>query len=102
MFEKAAQLRDDGMHAARIARVYALMGRQREARQMLSGLKAGAFDIAGGYAVLGDVNEAFRILEKAVEERNSLLVYLKEDPSFDNLHSDPRWQALLRRMNFPP
>jgi serine/threonine protein kinase/Tfp pilus assembly protein PilF len=101
MFEKAAQLRDDGVHAARIARVYALMGRQREARQMLSGLKAGAFDIAGAYVALGDMDEAFRILEKAVEERNSLLVFFKEDPTFDNLHSDPRWQELLRRMNFP-
>jgi TolB-like protein/cytochrome c-type biogenesis protein CcmH/NrfG len=102
MFEKAAQLRDDGMHAARIARVYALMGRQREARPMLGGLKAGAFEIAGVYAALGDMDEAFKILEKAVEERTALLVYLKEDPTFDNLHSDPRWQALLRRMNFPP
>jgi len=77
------------------------MGRRREARQMLSGLKAGAFDIAAAYVALGDMDEAFRILEKAVEERNSLLVFFKEDPTFDNLHSDPRWQALLRRMNFP-
>src|SRR5437016_1000172 len=101
MFEKAAQLRDDGTHAARIARVYALTGRQREARQTLSGLKAGAFEIAAVYVALGDVDEAFKILEKAVEERNSLLVFFKEDPSFDNLHSDPRWKELLRRMNFP-
>jgi len=100
MFEKASQLRSDGMHAARIARVYALMGRQQEARQMISGLKAGAFETAGVYASIGDFNEAFRILGKAVQERNSLLVYVKEDPTFDNLHSDPRWQELLRRMNF--
>ena len=101
-FEKAAQLRSDGMHAARVARVYAMMGRQREARQMLSGVKTGAFDTAAAYIALGDKDEAFRILEKAVKERDSLLVFFKEDPSFDNLHSDPRWQALLRRMNFPP
>src|SRR5438093_9652012 len=101
MFEKAAQLRDDGMHAARIARVYALMGRQREAWQRLSGLKAGPFDIAAAYVALGDADDAFKILEKAVEERNSLLVFFKEDPSFDNLHSDPRWKELLRRINFP-
>ena len=89
------------MHGARIARVYALMGRQREALEMVSGLTSGAFDIAGVYAALGDLDEAFKILSKAVEERNSLLVYLKEDPTFENLHSDSRWAELLRRMNFP-
>jgi len=101
MFENAAQLRSDGMHAARLARVYALMGRQREAREMVSGLKAGPFEIAAVYVALGDRDEAFKILETAVEERNSLLIYVKEDPTFDNLHSDLRWQDLLRRMNFP-
>ena len=68
MFEKASQLRSDGMHAARIARVYALMGRQQEARQMISGLKAGAFETAGVYAAIGDFNEAFRILGKATSK----------------------------------
>ena len=101
MFEQAAQLRSDGMHPIRLARVYALMGRQREARQLMNGLKGGAFDTAGVYVALGGLDEAFRILEKAVEERNSLLVFFKEDPTFDNLHSDPRWQQLIRRMNFP-
>jgi TolB-like protein/Flp pilus assembly protein TadD len=101
-FEKAGELRPLGMHQARIARVYALMGRRREARQMVASVKAAAFDSAAVYVALGDKDEAFRILEKAVEERNSLLVYLKEDPTFDDLHSDPRWQLLLRRMGFPP
>jgi eukaryotic-like serine/threonine-protein kinase len=101
IFEKAARLRSDGFHQIRIARVYALMGRQREARQMVSGAKAAPFDIAGVYVALGDRDEAFRILEKAIAERNSLLVFVKEDPSFDNLHSDPRWRELLRRMRYP-
>ena len=37
---------------------------------------------------------------KRLEERQPL-VALKEIPTLENLHSDPRWQALLRRMNFP-
>jgi hypothetical protein len=57
--------------------------------------------IAGVYATLGDRDEAFRVLEKALEERQ-VLVNIKVDPPFENLHSDPRWPALLRRMNFPP
>jgi tetratricopeptide (TPR) repeat protein len=83
-----------------IARVYALMGRQRKARQMIRGLKANADAIAAVYAALGDEDEAFRILHKAVEE-HQLIVSLKVDPPFESLHSDPRWKGLLRRMNFP-
>jgi TolB-like protein/Tfp pilus assembly protein PilF len=102
-FEKIRELtRDERTFRAGIARVHALVGRQREARQMISGVKAQPIDVAGVYAALGDKDEAFRILEKAIEERNSLLVVLKEDPPLENLHSDPRWKALLRRMNFPP
>jgi eukaryotic-like serine/threonine-protein kinase len=86
---------------AAVARVYALTGREREARQMISGVKAQPYAFARFYAALGDKDEAFRILEKAVEDRNSLLVALKEDPPYENLHSDPRWKALLRRMNYP-
>jgi eukaryotic-like serine/threonine-protein kinase len=100
-FEKIRELMPKGGDfQAGIARVYALMGRKREARQMISGLKANAYFIAGVYATLGDKDEAFRILEKALEERQALVV-LKVDPPFENLHSDPRWQVLLRRMNYP-
>jgi tetratricopeptide (TPR) repeat protein len=84
-----------------LARVYALMGRQGEARETLRGLKANDSVIAAVHAALGDKDEAFRILGKAVEERQ-LVVSLKEDPRFENLHADPRWPAMLRRRNFPP
>ena len=98
-FEKIEELAPGDFQVG-IARVYALMGRQREARRMISGLKANADTIAAVYAALGDEDEAFRILEKAVEERQ-LIVVLKVDPPLENLHSDPRWKVLLRRMNLP-
>ena len=71
------------------------MGRSREARQMIGEVKAQPVLVAPVYAALGDKDEAFRILQKAVNEHNSFLVYLKEDPPFENLHSDPRWKTLL-------
>ncbi len=86
---------------AEIAHVYALMGREREARQMVSGVEGDSIGIAAVYVALGDKDEAFRILGKAVEEHQNLAA-LKEEPALENLHSDPRWKALLRRMNFPP
>jgi serine/threonine-protein kinase len=90
-----------GYPHAGIARVYALTGRHREARLMVSGLKANPYIIAGVYVALGDRDEAFRILEKAVEERQHLTP-LKVEPPLEGLHSYPRWKELLRRMNLPP
>jgi TolB-like protein/DNA-binding winged helix-turn-helix (wHTH) protein/Tfp pilus assembly protein PilF len=83
-----------------IARVYALMGRRREARQMITGRKETPYITAAVYVALGDKDEAFRILEKAVEGHQNLTP-LKVEPPLEALHSDPRWKALLRRMNFP-
>jgi tetratricopeptide (TPR) repeat protein len=101
-FEKVQELlHDNAVFRAGVARIYALMGREREARQMISRLTGDPSVIAGVYATLGDKNEAFSILEKAIEERQ-VPVALKEDPMFDNLHSDPRWNVLLRRMNYGP
>ncbi len=84
-----------------IAYVYARMGRKREARQLVSGLKDFPIDVAAVYAALDDKDEAFRILEEAIEERKQQMIVLKEDPTLDSLHSDPRWKELLRRMDFP-
>jgi tetratricopeptide (TPR) repeat protein len=89
-----------GNFQAAIARVYALMGRHREARQMIKGVKAHPYILAAVYAALGDKDDAFRILEKGVEE-HQLITPLKVEPPLESLHSDPRWKALLGRMNFP-
>ena len=50
---------------------------------------------------LGDTEQAFSCLEKAEEERDPELAFLNAWPFFDPLRADPRFQALLRRMNFP-
>jgi len=54
------------------------------------------------YAALGKKDEALRWLETGYRERAALMVCLKTDQRFDELRSDPRFQNLLRRMNFPP
>ena len=61
---------------------------------------ASPYYIAASYVGLSDPEEVFKWLEKAFSERDSFLTLVKEDPIFDSLHSDPRFQDLLRRMNF--
>jgi tetratricopeptide (TPR) repeat protein len=94
-----APMADDYTRAG-FAYVYAMTGRRREARQMIGGVRGNPIPVAAVYAALGDKDEAFKILEKAVDERPQPLVALKEEPSLEDLHSDPRWKALLRRMNY--
>ena len=84
------------------ARVYALTGRKQEALEIMRGVNEPPISIAAVYAALGDKDKAFQILQKAVDNRSAHLVYLKEDPPLETLHSDPRWQALIQRMKFPP
>jgi TolB-like protein len=54
------------------------------------------------FAALGEKDQALSYLEKAYEDRDWHLTLLQISPSFDPLRSDPRFQDLLRRMNFPP
>ena len=56
-----------------------------------------AFQVALVNVGLGDKDAAFAVLEEAYRERSTLLTYLKMDPRFDPLRSDPRFQDLLRR-----
>jgi hypothetical protein len=57
---------------------------------------------AKAYAAVGDSDRAFDWLAKAIEARDSELVFLRVEPDMDNLRSDPRFQDLLRRVGLPP
>ena len=87
---------------------YAAAGKTTDAMEILQTLKqlsnqrhVSPASIALVYANLGDPDEAFAWLEKAFEQRSAYLRLLKVDPVFDPLRSDPRFQGLLTRMNFP-
>jgi len=88
---------------ANLARAYAVSGRKNEAVQLVTGLKtrsspgySNASEIATIYAALGDRNRAMTWLEQGYEERFNPGVLLR--PGFDPLRSDPRFQALVRRV----
>lgn len=50
---------------------------------------------------LGQNDDAITWLHRAAEEHDGLMAHLMRDPLFEPLRSDPRFQALVRRMNFP-
>jgi TolB-like protein/DNA-binding winged helix-turn-helix (wHTH) protein/Tfp pilus assembly protein PilF len=105
LLEKAASLEGRPRGAertARAARIYALMGRREEAIEMLKQSRgSNPHMLAMAYTALGDRDEAFRLLFGIIEAP-SFNVYVKTDPAFDRLHSDPRWHEVLRRMKYPP
>jgi adenylate cyclase len=57
--------------------------------------------LAGIYANIGQTDEAFRLLEKCFEEKNTILVTLKILTRFDLIKHDPRYKNIIERMNFP-
>jgi TolB-like protein/Flp pilus assembly protein TadD len=88
-----------------LGQAYALDGQTEEALKVLQELRIAsthtyvppvAFAIL--YAGLGKIDDAFHWLEKAADQRDGLLIYLKVGSSFDNLRSDPRFSEILTRV----
>jgi len=87
---------------------YAVAGQRADAQKTLAqleGLSPGRFGfampIARIHAALGDKDSAFNWLNKACLERDSGVIWLKVDPTLDNLRSDPGFSQLLKNMRLP-
>jgi eukaryotic-like serine/threonine-protein kinase len=106
--EKAVELSGGNLiPRSYLAYDYALSGRRAEAEKLLAELKrhnepqARYYMYAAICTALGRKDEAFVWLEKEFEIHSGSLVELRARPAFEPLHSDLRFQNLLRRMNFP-
>jgi tetratricopeptide (TPR) repeat protein len=90
-----------------LAQVLALAGKRDEATKIVrKALQSNPKYVSPvlmtwAYAALGEHDAAFTWLERAYAERSGM-GYPRTHPAFDPLRSDPRFQSLLRRMNFPP
>jgi TolB-like protein/Tfp pilus assembly protein PilF len=93
----------NSLYAAWLAHVYGRAGREAEARQILrrfaeqaaAGEYVAAANLAIGHLGVGDTDAALDSLEHALAERSQALTYLKIDPVYDPLRSDPRFVNLL-------
>ena len=88
-----------------LAHLEASSGNEAAARRILQELiearshrVVSAWGIAALYATLGDVDQAYRWLDVAVEEHATGLVFLRVHPRLDPIRQDPRYQTLLRRV----
>ena len=88
------------------ALAYHALGREQDSNAALARLIAkyrtyAAYQIAQVYAYRGESDKSFEWLERAYQQRDPGLPELKSNPLFKNLHHDPRYTALLKRMRLP-
>jgi serine/threonine-protein kinase len=106
-FERALSLGGDVPNVlSAAAQAYAFAGRGGEARRMLARLNEATVTsfvpspcMAMAHMAVGEVEEALRWLEHGCEEREVSLAPLRIHPAYDALRTEPRFQAILRRMN---
>jgi TolB-like protein/Tfp pilus assembly protein PilF len=109
-FQKVFVVAGKGQNGlASVGHAYGLAGQRGEARKILVELEGrskktyvSSYQLALVYLGLQEKDQSMKQLENAYQEHSTLLVYLKMDPRFDPLRSDPRFQNLLRRIGLPP
>jgi predicted nucleic acid-binding protein len=91
-----------------LGQAYAASGHADEAREILVQLLARSKEryvspylIAALQASLGQRNQAFASLDRAVKERSEQVAYLRVDPRLDSLRSDRRFARLLKQVQLP-
>ena len=68
-------------------------------RKVSKGSSEALYRVACVYAVFGNKDKALERLEQAHRLRDERMVWVKVDPAFDNLRTEPRYQEILRKMN---
>ena len=107
--QKAWQLDNTPRTLGFLGYAYAVSGKRAAAQKVIEELKGESkrryvspYWITVVYAGLGDTDGALEWLEKLYEERSGFLIFLKVEPIFDSLRSDPRFTDLLRRAGHTP
>ena len=105
-FERAVGLGGENSLAIPLVHGYAAGGykgsRMASIRSQLPLVQEGkcrAHTLAMAYAGVGRTDEALDMLEKAYADRDTGMPFLRVEPVFDPIRSDPRFPSLLRRMN---
>jgi TolB-like protein/DNA-binding winged helix-turn-helix (wHTH) protein len=102
---KAAELSGNSQSQAYRAYALAKWGKLSEARAILAELLKSStekyvpsYNIALVYNAVGEPKRALDYLEKGFSERDVRMVFLKVEPQWDSLRSEPRFVDLIKRM----
>lgn len=108
-FKRAVEVtKGESFFLSALAHGYAVAGNRHAAEEILRTLSDRAqksyvspFDLALIHAALGEKDKAFALLDRAVAEHSTFLVYSKWEPRLDPLRSDPRFKEILKRIGLP-
>jgi tetratricopeptide (TPR) repeat protein len=100
-FQKAVELDPDGgvMHSS-LAGILCILGRKEEAEKQVEIArplmkKESEYDRACFEAICGNGEGALRLLEIALEKKQTRLAFARRDPDFDFIRDDPRFKELV-------
>jgi serine/threonine protein kinase/Tfp pilus assembly protein PilF len=106
-FERALRMGAPPFVSAYLGYAYGAAGERQRAMAILGDLekmapdgRAPPYSAALVYLGLGDHPRALDNLERALGADSQMVPWLGQDPMFDPLRSEPRFQALLRRLHF--
>ncbi|MFN2532892.1 MAG: protein kinase [Pyrinomonadaceae bacterium] len=107
-YQKIIDLGAKVLGTAGLAQIYAMAGNRSQAQKELGELQdlskqrnVASTLLAFIYAGLGDKDQAFVWLNKAVDEHDLTMVRLKIDHRFESLRSDPRFANLVKQIGLP-
>ena len=107
-YHSIAPLRDWVPTIAAVGHVYGSQGRRREALATLARLDSlsrqeyvTAYAVALVHASLGQRDSAFAWLDRGAAERTHWMVWLRRDPRWAPIRSDPRFETLASRLKLP-
>jgi tetratricopeptide (TPR) repeat protein len=92
--------------ASNLGAAYALSGQPDKASVALRPVEEeaknsseAAYRLSLAYADMGRNDEAIRLLQRCVEARDDRLMWIKVEPRFNGLRSDPRFREILKKMD---
>jgi TolB-like protein/DNA-binding winged helix-turn-helix (wHTH) protein/Tfp pilus assembly protein PilF len=104
---KRQKLQDDSFTWMLYAYAHGRAGHEMEARTYLHKLEAersrryvDAAELVIAHLGMGEKEQALNWIEKGLSERSAAMAWLKVDPVYDPLRSEPRFRALLRQIGF--